>query len=855
MTSQRWCVATALSILLLALPARAFDLEAYRSFLATNADLSTAALLDARVPAAPYEHELRLALEGVSFLPEVSTEYGLTEDELLLLGRHGFMVSERLAQRSYGDALLEIWHADLPLFISSDLILHSVHRSFLNVMMMIEEAHLMPRMQSALATLHAALPLLEQTYAGDADMAACLDDLDVYLCVARSLFAGARVPNLRPDTGASIDALLASVETQLPQLHALFNETPRTIDFSQFTVRGYYTRSELLSRYFRGMMWLGRIDFRLSLPNSMDGPPSVQREVVDAFLLRELVSTAQVGADLASVDHVIRVFVGNPDNTTLDDLDVMKAALGIADASDLWSTATYDAFGTLLATGDFQPQAINSRILLTDPMAGEPLQPPYAFLLMGQRFTVDSHVLGHVVYDQIVFEGEAQLRMLPDPLDILYALGNDDVLPLLRGELDTYHYAASLEALRYLVDAYEPEFWEQSLYTRWLHALRALAKTGDQAGAPEFMRTAAWQQEKMNTQLASWAELRHDTLLYVKQSYTSGVICSYPHGYVEPVPELFDRLEALGHFAHDELVGLGIPSWIESLIQGYYDRMATIMQTLGSIARKELAQTALSEAEQEFLRTPLYLDSQTCGTPERGWVRDLYFDPADWPVGTPDLIVADVHTQPTDEFGNPVGRVLHVGTSDPRLAVVVTGCPGATPVAYVGPVAAYHQHVTTNFTRLTDDAWETLLEHGLATGSPDWTWIYAADAEGAIRDDGRILDAGWTVGVDDPEDPDPSNPSRVPRIAWVENTPNPFNPVTVIGFEVQGSGRTEVRLRIYDLRGALLRDLLHETMPVGTWFTEWDGKDDRGDDVASGVYLAVVESAGRRLSTKMALVR
>jgi hypothetical protein len=49
-----------------------------------------------------------------------------------------------------------------------------------------------------------------------------------------------------------------------------------------------------------------------------------------------------------------------------------------------------------------------------------------------------------------------------------------------------------------------------------------------------------------HTQLASWAELRHDTVLYAKQSYTTSLGCSYPDAYVEPCPEFF---RALGDFA------------------------------------------------------------------------------------------------------------------------------------------------------------------------------------------------------------------------------------------------------------------------------------------------------------------
>jgi hypothetical protein len=67
-------------------------------------------------------------------------------------------------------------------------------------------------------------------------------------------------------------------------------------------------------------------------------------------------------------------------------------------------------------------------------------------------------------------------------------------------------------------------------------------------------------------------------------------------------------------------------------------------------------------------------------------------------------VVADVHTQPADEGGAVVGRVLHVETGYPRLMVVtVDTCFG--PRAYVGLASSYHEQVTTDFERRTDADW------------------------------------------------------------------------------------------------------------------------------------------------------
>lgn len=69
-------------------------------------------------------------------------------------------------------------------------------------------------------------------------------------------------------------------------------------------------------------------------------------------------------------------------------------------------------------------------------------------------------------------------------------------------------------------------------------------------------------------------------------------------------------------------------------------------------------------------------------------------------------IIADIHTQPTDENGNRVGRVLHVATGYPRMLVVkLEHDGGAAATTYRGFVSTYAEKVTANFKRYTDEEW------------------------------------------------------------------------------------------------------------------------------------------------------
>jgi len=85
------------------------------------------------------------------------------------------------------------------------------------------------------------------------------------------------------------------------------------------------------------------------------------------------------------------------------------------------------------------------------------------------------------------------------------------------------------------------------------------------------------------------------------------------------------------------------------------------------------------------------------------------------------------------------------------------------------------------------------------------------------------------------------------------NHPNPFNPATTISWSLPRAGH--LALRIYDLRGRLVRTLLDEPQPAGPGQVRWDGRGADGAAAAAGVYFYRLEAAGRSLVGKMALIK
>jgi len=521
-----------------------FSIGEYSRFLEDNRDLTGEQALSRHAPKTTYYRDIESGSSPaeVTYLDSVAIRYGLTEPELELLAKNHFVITERLNYSCFGHALHDIYGKDLPVFVSTDAILHALHASYDHLLMDIERKTLEPNLSAFLNALYNSFPQLLGKYKSNSLLYKSLGDVDLYVTMAKSLLENSQLSPqyINPD---EVNKIWEAVQSEQMVAMPLFSEKARSLDFSQFTVRGHYTDASWgkpLGPYFKCMMWLGRMDFMLTAPPSFVEEwtkDELRRMNLSAVLLHELVEISGARSLLNKNDEIIRFMIGESDNLTPDEFAGIVNKLSITGAADLLDDARYDAFLEALTESADYGQRILSNFFIMDPYSAEPDKLPVSFRLMGQRFIIDSYIFSNVVYDRIIYEDCKIWRPMPDPLDAMFALGNDDALKLLQEQLDTYKYSSQLTSLRYLVDAYDEDFWNMSLYNVWLQTIRQLNPPEDTAGFPPFMQTAAWHQEKLNTQLSSWAQLRHDTLLYAKQSYTGGTVCSYPHSFVEPYPE------------------------------------------------------------------------------------------------------------------------------------------------------------------------------------------------------------------------------------------------------------------------------------------------------------------------------
>jgi hypothetical protein len=670
------------------------ELSRLEQALATVETLSTADLLSKR--AIPSGAGLGFdPLRAVNLDLLQNSTLSLDDKELAKLGQQGFVIAPRHAFPNMGYGYKTIYGLDLPVYVSLDAILTSVHLSYEAILKSIEQQYLRGELNTLLTEARARLA------GGVVADAQTAKDLDLYFTVALSLLESSPVAPAAGANAADIERFVSGAEAAQGIANSALFGVSRQVDFSQFKPRGHYQDSELLQQYFRATMWLGRTDFRF-IETLEDGSQVFRRRQLQAALaLREVVTGAGRSA-YDHVDQVIATFVGEHDYMALPELDALAADLNGGDLGGL----SDQAVAQLILDKGYGAQRIASQVIFKDPRAAAQTLPlDRSFALLGQRYTVDSHVFSNVVYDRVVHE-QVPYRYLPNPLDAAYAaLGNDAALPLLRPELDSYQYAPDLERVRTLVDEHGDAYWGENLYNLWLSSLRAVSPSAAADGAAvhglsTLMSSDAWQRRVLNTQLASWAELRHDTILYVKQSYTAGIACEFPDGYVDPYPEAFERLRqyALKGAEVATLLPLSEQSSLGGRVKTYFDELAAVSTMLRDMAEHERTGTPFDAAQMAFLNDAVRSGGRVCGLPEKfeGWYARLLFDQSDDMEPT----VADVHTDPG---GNRPAKVLHVATGLPRLMVVTANtCEG--PRAYVGVASAYHE-VVTGLDRLTDSAW------------------------------------------------------------------------------------------------------------------------------------------------------
>ncbi|MBT8323283.1 MAG: DUF3160 domain-containing protein, partial [Eudoraea sp.] len=492
-------------------------------------------------------------------------------------------------------------------------------------------------------------------------------------------------------------------------------------DFSQYVPRGHYSGNEDSRNYFKTMMWYGRMSFLLKSGLVSKGDARIQ--TLQACLIATSIDRVRVKGKTAAelwdrVYSVTSFFVGLADDLTLYEYkDSMRKLWGDsfhidaltdeekllnlkAELAKLRRPKIYGGTGQCLIVQPITPEKANQCLHETQGMH-----------FMSQRFIPDSYVfqnLVNLIYKgndspfTMVKSGGASIRGFPRGLDLIALLGSKRAMEIIEQEGDTDYegYDEQFSSLKAEFTALDESKWNRNLYWGWLFCLKALLKAGGH-GYPSFMQTNAWQDKQLQTALASWAQLRHDTILYAKPSYTVGAAMppkvEPTRGYVEPVAQFYTRLLALTNIMDNGLTSMNVLDRAGKLrLQG----LKKILTRLIQISKDELEDTTLNDNDYEFIRSfGDVLKSAVSGISREGRRTS---------------IIADVHTDLNSS------KVLEEGVGYVNLILAAYGLPDGRILVGMGPVFSYYEFKWAMMDRLTDEKWKEMLKSGKAPDMPSW---------------------------------------------------------------------------------------------------------------------------------------
>jgi len=713
-----------------------------------------------------------------------------TEAEALLL-ENGFACTASCYRQVY-DIYNECEDRGIPAFVTSDACLHTYHILYDNMLRILEVQYFYNDLDKLTIAL---IEHIQTSYesATDSTVKEAALEAKAYLYVALSLLLG---------SSDMVDEDVKNrVDEEIAQIYALSDgyiyspllyrdDYPYREDYSQYKPRGHYTRTPELERYFRAMMWLGRITFSLTLPYAtQEGTRCTTRQ---ALLISRALALSNV--EDKSAAHVWEniyqptvFFVGKSDDITFDlYLGIAKEVFG-----DDFLSQSVDVLAEDADIDSFISRALE----LPDPeitvTAGKGLR------VMGQRYIPDSYML-----DQLVFMNVD--RFMPRGLDVMAVLGSErayEILDTVYHDTQYLNYIEQMEMLKAKFAGYASEIWAQNLYYNWLYTLIPLLEIKG-AGYPVFMQNQPWIDKNLNTTLGSWAELRHDSILYAKQSetYIIGVPPEPPYvmGYVEPEPEVYGRLAALADFMERGLDERGL---LDSDIGDRLEQFENCMLALTDIAVKEL--TNITPTPQEFALIANFggiIESLNTFPGET-----IFQSKADDYMA----VIADVHTDPNSN------TALEVGVGHPLKIYVIAPVSGI-PTMTVGGIFSYHEFTQSLADgRLTDEEWQLFQSGPDAKPMPVWTESFIA-GESSMNDETFHYDANERTVIAAIDD------NSLPlSFELRQNYPNPFNPTTSIPFTLPEPGN--VTIDIYNINGQKVDTLINRYLEAGRHTVYWDG--------------------------------
>ena len=626
-----------------------------------------------------------------------------------MLGQNGFAIVPARHQQLFHVYEQNDYH-EFPAFVTTDLYLQLYHLYFDCMLREVEQQKMDSLVEMLCLEGYRAMYVLTQTDQPQiVERARWLCD---YFAVALNLDGKHHMGFANKSALVEIEKIMNSQD----DFSNFLGYTDTKFAYSLFKPRGHYTRNARLEHYFRTMMWLQTVPFRTDN----------ETQLANALILADwLNNNAKALSIYKNITEPMTYLMGQPDNVSITQVaDIIKNKnLSIKQ----------------LLADQQQMQAIRQQV---EQIAKQQtrIKPKfnysgkYKINLMPQRYQPDAEVL----QEMVDYESETTKRDIPKGLDVFAAMGCTPAEKILLDELNEPErwskYKPTLQRMKERMGEID---WTENSAVRWMEAVKTVTETPQ--NAPYFMLTDEWNRKSLNAALASWAELKHDAILYAKQPF--GAECGgggppdpIVRGYVEPNVNFWKKAVALLDQTIDVLKRYNLMTErLEAISADMHDQAELLLR----LSEKELRGEPLNDREYDQLE----FIGATYENASIEMLRDENTQLWSWEdIQSPDkkvALVADVYTANADN--NPNKSILYEAIGDADEIYVVMEIGGYLHLMR-GAVFSYREFQRpVNDQRLNDEEWQKYLEQHPREGVPSWMEPVIAPVEKAPIDNESVF--------------------------------------------------------------------------------------------------------------------
>lgn len=482
-------------------------------------------------------------------------------------------------------------------------------------------------------------------------------------------------------------------------------------DYTQFTPRSHYTDNAELKTYFMAMKWLMREKFYFG-----------DDKLTNAALVMVSNITDEETQKLSELSEKIKKLVGGDDDLTLDSLSAWMKDNNFTSPESILNI-TEEQKSELFK---LVPQKIQSTAYSTDSVmeiaSDDAKDMTAGFVFFGEKFTLDSYIFdlmtaGSAEEEFAYMPNKQTALIVPDILEnnsdaaemvnlwMTARIAKWDVLE----EKDFTQYSSYNKAKQEAIEMLKKEIWNsttmETVYHKWIDMIGYLINEAEE-NAPYFKLDPVYRLKNLVTYMGSYTELKHDTLLYVKQAYAEmwwggegdcsievdPVLLPVPKWYIEADIDVINKLIELNNETKSDF------SELDDYILNNFVEFDKFLNKMKEILEQQMKNEVISDEDFEWMRTAFDKLSQIT-----------------FPVGDAvtqkemrAALIADIFTS---EWGNP----LYEAVGRPALMLVMIDDANGKRIAR-GPVFTHYEFydsdevVDANGSRLNDLQWQAAYD-------------------------------------------------------------------------------------------------------------------------------------------------